>query len=246
MIVDLEQGTPEWLDWRKTRRCASESAALLRVALYPPKTPHALWEAKTGVETPVNYYLERARTRGRALEPVARALYESERSELMVPWVVDGDGGYGASLDGLSFHGGRILEVKCPFFGTGSKLWKQATAGKVPKHAAVQVQHQLMASGAELADFAVYAWDVHALTIIEVRHDLAMQARIRAAWDAFWPDYAAGRAPGEDYVSLLKRSIVHPTPQLGGILPLDMAQSSVHNTFRCSGMTPWPRKGEGK
>jgi putative phage-type endonuclease len=210
MIVDLEQGTPAWIQWRKTRRCASESAALLGVALYPPRTPYELWEAKSGIETPVNYYLERARKRARPLEPVARALYETERSDLMVPWVIDGEDGYAASLDGLSWDGARILEVKCPFFGTRSKLWKQATAGQVPKYGQVQVQHQLMAmSGAELADFAVYAWDAHRLTIIEVRHDLAMQARIRAAWDAFWPDYAAGRAPGEDYLGLLKRSIDH-------------------------------------
>jgi hypothetical protein len=64
-----------------------------------------------------------------------------------------------------------------------------------------------MASGAEFCDFAGYAGDVHRLTIIEVRHDQAMQAKIRAAWDGFWPDYAAGRAPGEHYMSLLKRSI---------------------------------------
>lgn len=34
-----------------------------------------------------------------------------------------------------------------------------------------------------------------------------MQARIRAAWDGFWPDYLTGRAPGEDYLELLERSI---------------------------------------
>ncbi len=48
-----------------------------------------------------------------------------------------------------------------------------------------------MASEAEVCDYAVYAGDVHRITIIEVRHDQAMQARIRAAWDSFWPDYLA-------------------------------------------------------
>ncbi|MBA2591846.1 MAG: hypothetical protein M3495_02215 [Pseudomonadota bacterium] len=27
------------------------------------------------------------------------------------------------------------------------------------------------------------------LAIVEVRHDPGMQARIRAAWDLFWPQY---------------------------------------------------------
>jgi putative phage-type endonuclease len=243
MIVDLEQGTPAWEAWRATRRMASESSALLKCSPWPPRTPYELFEVKTGRR---KVRVTPAMSRGVELEATARALYEITRSDLMVPYVVDGDGGYAASLDGLSFDGARILEIKVPFKGTASDLWARAARGQVPMHYMAQVQHQLLVTGADLCDFAVYAGDAHQLTIIEVMPDLGMQARIRAAWDAFWPDYAAGRAPGEDYVSLLKRSIVHPTPQLGGILPLDMAQSSVHNTFRCSGMTPGPRKGEGK
>lgn len=208
MILDLEQGTPAWLDWRKSRRCASESPALLRLAPYYPRTPYDLWEVKTGLSRKaVNYYLERTQKRGHALEPLGRALYERERSDLMVPYTVEGEGGYAASLDGLSWDGARMLEIKCPFWGTASKLWSAVTTGRIPKHAQVQLQHQLMASGAELADFAVYAGDTHQLTIIEVRHDPAMQARIRAAWDGFWPDYLAGRAPGEDYLNLLTQSV---------------------------------------
>lgn len=205
MIVDLGQGSPAWRAFRATRRMASESAALLRLSPWYPRTPFDLWQVKSGLSQVRD---NPAMARGRQLEPIARALYEIDRRDLMVPYVVDGEGGYAASLDGLSFDEARILEVKCPFKGTASRLWAEATKGRIPKHYQVQIQHQLMASGAELTDFAVYAWDVHRLLIIEVRHDLAMQARIRAAWDAFWPDYAAGRAPrAADYIGLLKRSI---------------------------------------
>lgn len=204
MIVDLEQGTPAWEAWRATRRMASESAALLRLAPWYPRTPHDLWEVKTGQR---KVRVTPAMTGGIVGEPIARALYEIERSDLMVPYVVDGEGGYAASLDGLSWDGARILEIKCPVKGTASDLWARAARGQVPPHYQCQVQTQLMVTEAEHCDFAVYASDTHALTIIEVRHDPAMQARIRAAWEAFWPDYVAGRAPGEDYMSLLKRSI---------------------------------------
>jgi putative phage-type endonuclease len=210
MIVDLEQGSAAWEAWRATRKMASESAALLRLAPWFPRTPYELFEVKSGRR---KVRVTPAMTGGLVGEPVARALYEIERSDLMVPYTVEADGGYAASLDGLSFDGERILEIKCPVKGTGSDLWARATRGQVPPHYAVQIQHQLFASGAEYADFAVYAGDTHCLKIIEVRHDPALQARIRAAWDAFWLDYAAGRAPGEDYVGLLKRSI---TPQLEG------------------------------
>ena len=204
MIIDLEQGTPAWEAWRATRRMASESAALLQCSPFFPRTPYELWEVKSGQR---KIGITPAMARGTELEATARALYEIERSNLMMPSIVDGEGGYAASLDGLSFDGDRLLEVKCPFKGTASKLWAEAIAGRIPKYYQVQVQHQRMASEAKCSDFAVYAWDTHQLTIIEVRHDTAIQARIRAAWDRFWPDYEAGRAPGEDYLSLLKRSI---------------------------------------
>ena len=205
MIVDLEQGTPAWESFRATRRMASESAALLRLAPWFPRTPYELFEVKSGLR---KVRVTPAMTGGLADEPLARALYEIERSNLMMPCVVDGKGGYAASLDGRSFHGDRLLEVKRPLKGSASRLWAEAVAGRIPKHYQVQVQHQLMANEvAEICDYTVYAWDTHRIVIIEVRHDLAMQARIRAAWDGFWPDYAAGRAPGEDYLGLLKASL---------------------------------------
>lgn len=204
-IVDLEQGTPAWLAWRASRRMASESCSLLRCSPWYPRTPYDLWQVKSGRG---EVRVTPAMARGVELEATARALYEVERRDLMVPYVIDGEGGYAASLDGLSFDGDRVLEVKIPWKGTASRLWAEASAGRVPKHYQVQVQHQIMASGAEWVDFSVYAADAHRLAIVEVRPDLGMQARIRTAWDAFWPDYVAGRAPGEDLIGLLRRSIV--------------------------------------
>lgn len=203
-IIDVEQGSPEWLVYRRSKKMASEAAALMGCAPWFPRTAYELFEVKSGRR---EVRVTPAMARGVELEARARALYEVERGDLMVPYVVEGEEDCAASLDGLSWDGDRLLEVKCPWKGSASDLWARAARGQVPAHYQCQMQMELMASGAELADFAVYAWDTHALTIIEVRHDLAMQARIRAAWDAFWPDYAAGRAPGEDYIRLLKRSI---------------------------------------
>lgn len=203
-IIDLEQGSQEWVAWRATKKMSSESSALLRCSPWTPRNPYELWEVKSGRrEVPVTP----AMARGSALEATARALYEIERRDLMVPYVGEGEDEYAASLDGLSWDGTRILEVKCPWKGSASDLWARAARGHVPKHYQIQVQVELMVTGAEHCDFAVYAGDAHRLTIIEVRPDPAIQARIHAAWEAFWPDYLAGRAPSGDYVNLLKRSI---------------------------------------
>jgi putative phage-type endonuclease len=203
-IIDLEQGSPEWLLYRRSKKMASEAAALLRVSPWTPRTPYELWEVKFGRR---EVRVTPAMARGVELEATARALYEVTRSDLMVPYVVEGEGDYATSLDGLSFDGDRILEIKCPWKGTASDLWARAARGQIPPHYQAQVQMELFVTGADACDFAVYAGDAHRLTIIEVRHDLGMQARIRAAWDAFWPDYLAGRAPGEDYVERLKASL---------------------------------------
>jgi putative phage-type endonuclease len=204
MIVHLEQGTAAWEAWRATRRMASESAALLRLAPWFPRTPYELFEVKSGLR---KVRVTPAMTGGVVNEPIARALYEIECCQLMVPYTVEGEGGYAASLDGLSFGGDRILEIKVPVKGTGSDLWARAARGHIPPHYRVQIQHQLMVSQADCCDFGVYGRDEHRLIVIEVRHDVALQTRIRAAWDAFWPDYAAGRAPGEDYLGALKASL---------------------------------------
>jgi putative phage-type endonuclease len=204
ILLDLDQGSDAWLAFRASRRMASESAALLRLSPWFPRTPYELWEVKSGR---AEVRVTPAMSRGVELEATARALYEIEQADLMVPWVVDGEDSYAASLDGLSFDADRILEIKCPWKGSASDLWARAARGQVPAHYQCQIQHQLIASGAKRAHYGVYAWDTHSLKVIEIKPDVGMQARIRAAWDGFWPDYAAGRAPGENYLDLIEASL---------------------------------------
>ena len=61
-----------------------------------------------------------------------------------------------SSLDGMTLEGNLVLEIKCPLRGTRSDLWLDVSAGQVPEHYAVQVQHQLMVSGAKLAHLWVF------------------------------------------------------------------------------------------
>lgn len=188
-IIDIEQGTEAWHAWRATRRMASESPALLGLSPWFPRTPFQLFEVKSGLRV---IEQNEAMRQGLAHEPRAREIYERERGDLMVPHVVEGAGGYAASLDGISLDGSRILEVKCPRQGSGSGLWLDRV---VPDHYTAQVQHQLMVTGAEVCDFAIYAPDLDRLAVIEIAPDPDMQARIRGAWDQFWPLYSGRTAP---------------------------------------------------
>ncbi|MDF2457759.1 MAG: hypothetical protein K0S79_175 [Nitrospira sp.] len=177
-IVRLVQGSEEWQRHRLLYKNASETAAIL--GLSPWLTPYGLWEIKTGRRTQeCNFVMQR----GLELEPLARQAYELETGAIMEPAVmIDGD--YSASLDGLTFDGKLLLEVKCPFKGSESETWKKAMVGQVEPHYKVQVQHQLMVSGADRCHFWVYGGKDGIL--VEVLPDPAMFDQIRSAWDEFW------------------------------------------------------------
>lgn len=185
-IVQLQQGSPEWLAYRLSRRNASESAAVL--GLSPWTTPYQLWLLKTGrAESKVTQAMQR----GTDLEPAARAAYEDQTGLVMQPLVLEA-GGYSASLDGMTLDGDLVLEIKCPLRGTRSDLWQDVLGGQVPEHYLAQVQHQLMVTGAALAHLWIFDGTRGILHAIE--RDEALMARIQEAWDDF-QQYLDGDTP---------------------------------------------------
>lgn len=176
-IVQLTQGSPEWLAYRLAKRNASESAAVL--GLSPWTTPYQLWLMKTGRHVQA---VTHAMQRGTDLEPAARLAYEEHTGRVMQPRVLEA-GGYSASLDGMTLEGDLILEVKCPVRGCRSDLWQDVTAGVVPDHYLAQVQHQLMVSGADQAHLWVFDGQCGVLHAVE--RDQGWMDRIRGGWEGF-------------------------------------------------------------
>ena len=174
-IIKLTQGSQAWLDYRMKMRNASETAAVLGVS--PWCTPYQLWLQKTGRATTK---VTAAMQHGTDTEPAARAAYEAMTGNIMQPLVLQ-DGLYSASLDGMDLDGRLILEVKCPYKGQDSQLWREVKAGHVPDHYAAQIQHQLMVSGAALVHLYVFDGTQGLLRPIEPI-DHAMQ-RIREGWE---------------------------------------------------------------
>ncbi len=187
VIVQLQQGSPEWLAYRRAKRNASESAAVMGAS--PWMTPYQLWLAKTGrQETTVTPAMQR----GTDLESMARAAYEEQTGLVMQPLVLEA-GEYSASLDGMTLEGDLVLEIKCPVRGCHSDLWQQAVTGQVPMHYGIQVQHQLMVSGSQTAHLWVFDDSRGVLATIE-RDETLMEA-IRAAWDRFQPHLDSDTPP---------------------------------------------------
>lgn len=191
------QGSDAWHEYRRTRGGASEAAALMGVSPYFPRTAYELAQVKLGHvevdQTP-------AMARGTRLEPAARAAAEDLLGEVFEPQVLEGPSRMVASLDGLSFHGRSILELKVPMKGRESETWQHvAQHGTPPDGYWWQVQQQLLCSGAGMCFFAVCEADENeeitdAITC-EVLPDMQAHQALRAAWDAFWQKLDAGDMP---------------------------------------------------
>jgi len=180
-LVDIEQGTPEWLEWRKSRRMASESPAVMGMSPYG--NANKIRKDKQGTS---KGFQNKAMAYGHEQEVYAREFYEKGHQVMIPHCAEDDDGIYGASFDGISIDNKRILEIKSPYHGADSDRWRAALEGKLLPHDFIQVQHQLMVSEADSCDFIVWAPDED-MQIINVKPEPEEWEKIREAWDEFWP-----------------------------------------------------------
>ncbi|CAB4133810.1 COG5377 Phage-related protein, predicted endonuclease [uncultured Caudovirales phage] len=160
-IVALEQGSPEWLDFRRDKVTATDANYIMGASHW--KTKIQLYKEKKDP----NYKSEtnERMQRGIDLEPIARALFCAKTGHKMVPKVVVKDWAM-ASLDGIN-DWNEILEIKCP----GDKDHQIALNGKVPDHYYPQLQHQMWVCDSEKAFY--FSFDGFDGVIVEVKRDEA-------------------------------------------------------------------------
>lgn len=177
-MLPLQQGSKEWLEFRKSRRNASESSAIMGCDPWV-KSWKALARAKRGEAQPPNAAMQR----GHTLEPIIRSQVESATNLIFEPCVMT-DGDYSASLDGLTLDAEVVLEIKAP--GQASPIWDAVRKREVADHYRWQLQHQFMVSGARYALFAVGDGEAPPI-LITVYPEPSVWPVLRAKWDEFWP-----------------------------------------------------------
>lgn len=177
IIEGLEQGSQAWIDWRKTRRMASETPAVTR------RSPYQSWEGLRKVKRGESVRQTAAMAHGHKHEHDARLFAAAETGLLFVPAVVE-DGGYAASLDGLD--GSAIAEIKCPFKGRESDTWKLAEQGLIRPDYDDQIIHQLAVAGAAICYYTVFDAGTQRGIVIERRPDADLWAKLQKQWDEFW------------------------------------------------------------
>jgi putative phage-type endonuclease len=186
-IINLEQGSPEWLSWRKTVITATDASIIM--GNNPWDTPYQCWQRKLGLvpEKVSNDAMER----GKRLEPEARAQFIERHGIEMQPKVVESTEFefLGASLDGIDVLGNSLLEIKCG----GFKLHDMARRGEIPAYYRDQMQHQLLVTGASRCYY--YSYDGTDGVCIEVLPDPAFKEAFMPKAREFWRCVALGEAP---------------------------------------------------
>jgi len=185
--IKLEQGSPEWLSWRKTVITATDASCIL--GNNPWVTPYKCWQRKLGLieEQKSNDAMER----GKRLEPEARSQFIEQYGIQMQPIVVESSEFefLGASLDGISQLGNHILEIKCG----GAKLHEMASKGEIPQYYKDQIQHQLLVTRAEKCFY--YSYNGREGICIEVLPDKEFINKFMPKARDFWRKVAFFEPP---------------------------------------------------
>lgn len=160
---DLEQGSGEWLAYRKSSFNASDAPAMMGESPYKTRA-QLLHELHTGITPEVDFATQQRFDEGHRFEALARTLAEEIIGEELYP-VVGSNGKLSASFDGLTMSESVNFEHK-----TLNNLIKQASSiDELPLMYAIQMEQQMFVSGAEKTLFMASKWD-EAGELIEEKH----------------------------------------------------------------------------
>ena len=204
-VVDLDQRTDEWKQWRKLGVTATDSPVLF--GLVPEQNSIELWAEKTGLKEPTDLSDIPAVRWGLEHEDYARSLWELKHGDIASPLCVESDANpiFRASLDGYTTNG-EVLEIKCPYpDGITIMVVKiRRENSDAYKRYFIQVQHQLMVSGSLLAHLVFL--DEDELIEFEISRDENVINEIKQKGEEFFKAVLEKRPP-RDKTGWLPKSV---------------------------------------
>lgn len=190
-ILNLSQGSGEWLEERKKWATASEMAAIMGIPGAYKSRDQVLREKLTGVTQEASEFQKKLFEKGHQAEIALRAAAEDAMGLRLDPCVVLSETrGILASLDGFDSEQGIIVEMK---YASG-KVLDLAKKGEIHEPYHVQVQTQMLCTAAEKGFVFILGPEGDSY-LISVEPDRDLQIRIAAAAKAFMADLKAGVSP---------------------------------------------------
>lgn len=188
-IHDVQQGTPAWLALRAGYFTASEAPAMMGVSKYTTRA-ELLRRKATGATEDVGAAKQALFDRGHAAEAAARPLIEAELGEDLFPVTatVEVDGlRLLASLDGLTMAEDLVWECKL----WNEELAADVRAGTLAPHYTVQLDQELLVSGAARCRFTVSDGTPERTVSCWYESSEEKFAALIAGWQQFARDVAA-------------------------------------------------------
>lgn len=190
-IVEVIQGSQEWHDLRAGHFTASEAPAMAGVSKYQTRSD-LLKQKYTGVAAEVTAGQQRIFDRGHAAEAAARPMAEEIIGQELYPvtGISDHHPHLLASLDGCTMLEDIIFEHKL----YNADLAAAVESGNLPEHYRVQMDQQLLVSGADKCLFMVSdgtrencVWGWYRTTPYRIDQLLAGWDQFREDLDAYQP-----------------------------------------------------------
>lgn len=170
-IVDLKQGSQEWIEWRKGLVCASDSPVLV---LENSSNLKVLREKLSLDSGGGNFYTEL----GHEHEAMIRKFLEEKNIDAEAICVQSTEYSFlGASLDGFDLFNNVVYEMK--------SVKEPLTEIKKDHKFYIQVQHQLLVTRAKRAELIIFCWTRNTFNIFHIEPDAEMHNKIIAAAKGF-------------------------------------------------------------
>lgn len=193
----------EWLLWRRAGLGASDAAILYGKSPYKNRYDLFLEKTSTGeIKENGNFITDK----GHELEPIIRkrwALIASLDLGIDAEWLPENVDSGGrvmrASLDGTAPRHEIIAEFKFQ----GGKAHEDVKNGLVPEHYWIQVQHQLLVSGAKKAYLVSYNDKLDSANYHEILPDVQFHNEHIRVCKAFWKEVLE-KSPSELTLSFKK------------------------------------------
>lgn len=150
-ILNVTQGSPEWLEVRSRHFCASDAPAMMGASTFMTRTELVRRKATSDVPE-VDASTQALFDRGHAAEDAARQHLEAELGEDLYPTTATDDAGYLlASFDGITMDGETGFEHKLH----NQELAAQVRAGELPPMYYWQLEQQCLIAGLKRVIFVV-------------------------------------------------------------------------------------------
>ena len=179
-LVDLEQGTSEWLSWRHQGIGASDASTIMGENRF--ESPSGLLHQKRGPVI-LDSFQNEAMALGTQLEPEARKLYIATTGNEVTPVCVQSSkyDWFRASLDGLSANHDAVVEIKC-----GASVYRRVSQSRsIPDYYYGQVQHILAITGLDSLDFWCY-WPDNPPVLLQMKRNETYIERLLLKESQFW------------------------------------------------------------